>query len=285
MAQKKTTFYLAVINSPNITGIRKLNKKEFEEYFSQIVKLEQFGNDEQLYKVVELNHIDLTEKVIHYTEYYKGNPPTIFLDLSIHLMDINRLILNLLSSIRSYLDFTETRLKREYGSESDEFKLFKLAQSKAFDENFEYRFVYILRNYSQHCGLPTGSFQVKNKVNYQKLHFHLLRDELLRSFDWKKLKHELEMQSESFDILPLLEKTVVLLENINIQLNEFMINKLSNHGETLLNLIMECQTEKGFPCLLKISGNADEPNMEVKHFPYDIISRTTGVKMNIKVNK
>jgi hypothetical protein len=67
---------------------------------------------------------------------------------------INRRLLNYLSSTRLFLDYSESRLKRTYGKTSDEVVVFKELCKMIFDTDFSYRFAYKLRNYTQHFGLP-----------------------------------------------------------------------------------------------------------------------------------
>jgi hypothetical protein len=68
--------------------------------------------------------------------------------------EANRKLLNFLSAARTFLDHTEAHLKRLYGDGSEEAQRFLTATSEAYDRTFAYRFLYKLRNYAQHCGLP-----------------------------------------------------------------------------------------------------------------------------------
>jgi len=70
---------------------------------------------------------------------------------------LNRRLSNLLSSIRLFLDHSEFAFKRKYGKKSEEVEAFKKYASEKYDSSFSYRFVYKLRNYVQHCGIPIGS--------------------------------------------------------------------------------------------------------------------------------
>ena len=193
--------------------------------------------------------------------------------------------MNVLSSIRTYLDHTETRLNRTFGNKSEEYKLFKLLTSEAFDSHFAYRFLSKLRNYSQHCGLPVGSICMKDGKQGFKLELILLRDHLLGNFkSWGAIvKPELLNQEEEFDILSLLEQKVFLLNQVNQKISAVLLEKLSTQGSQLLSLIVETQEKgKGIPCLLKVGGAIDNPQMEMKWFPYSVISKLTGIKLNVK---
>ena len=80
----------------------------------------------------------------------------------------------------------------------------------------------------------------------------------------------------------LLEKKVELLEEVNREINSTILKKLTNQGNHLFELIMETQNKgKGIPCLLEISGPIDNPTIQMKWFPYDVISEITGTKINM----
>ena len=113
-----------------------------------------------------------------------------------------------LAAFKKYLDNWETHLKRTYGKSSEEFKLFKLAQNKEYDNHMEYRIFYRLRNYDQHCGnlvskiiakvLPDGSSQYLVLAD---------RNRLLHDFDeWKPEEITyLSSCEDYFDIRPLIQ--------------------------------------------------------------------------------
>jgi hypothetical protein len=58
----------------------------------------------------------------------------------------------LLFEFRKFCDNWETQINHEYGKDSDEFKTFKGATAAEYDNHMEYRIMYQLRNYDQHCG-------------------------------------------------------------------------------------------------------------------------------------
>ncbi|RKE77874.1 hypothetical protein [Chryseobacterium sp. AG363] len=284
----EVTYSLATIDSPNITNIRILSYHDYESISQIINKLEKFQHDEALYSIIELNLNDLNQRCKFYLEKYAENPKLDSKEFSLQFLDLNRIILNTLSSIRTYLDHTETRLKRNFGNESEEFLLFKRLTSECFDNYFSYRFLSKLRNYAQHCGLPTGSINLTDDVNGYKLELSLLRDDLLGSFDsWGlNVKPDLQNQDSQFDILPLLEEKTELLRDVNTKMNSLILQKLKYQGENLLKLIEETQIKgKGIPCLLRVFGDVDSPTMQIKWFPYEVITKITGVKINMIYHK
>ncbi|WP_345991349.1 hypothetical protein AAEU33_05765 [Chryseobacterium sp. Chry.R1] len=158
----------------------------------------------------------------------------------------------------------------------------------SFDNYFSYRFLSKLRNYTQHCGLSTGSINLTDNVNGYKLKLSLLRDDLLGHFEsWRlNVKPDLQNQDSQFDILPLLEEKTELLRDVNPKTNSLILRKLKYQGENLLKLIEEKQIKgKGIPCQLRVFGDVDPPTMQIKRFPYEIITKITGVQINMIYHK
>lgn len=277
-------YYLAAIDSPNISGVRKLSEHEYFKIYENIRLLEKFSKDEDLYNIIELNHEDLLQRVEFYKNRFSKDQQMGFELITNQFMDLNRLILNLLSSIRTYLDHTETKIKRENTIHSEEYKLFKRLTTESFDNNFSYRFLAKLRNYSQHCGLPSGSLNIHSEVDEQTLTIFIDRDNLLNDYNsWGVIvTNELKKQPEKFDILPLIEQKVEILKKINNHLSENNLSKLTEEGKNLLDLISEViKQDKGVPMLLKTSGEIDNPEITIKWFPYAMISRTNGVTLEV----
>jgi hypothetical protein len=121
-------------------------------------------------------------------------------------LNLNRCLLNLLSAIRSYLDYVET--KRKYGDASSSITRFKKSCSDAYDNSFSYRFLYRFRNYAQHCGLPlTRAFSNAETTEHgsesvhRSLEVGIHRDELLAAkFNLGKLKTEFANQPSVIDV-------------------------------------------------------------------------------------
>ena len=69
-------------------------------------------------------------------------------------INTNRITFNLLASFRFFIDHAEAHVKRRYGKTSNESQNFSSILRSNFDKYFSYRFLYKLRNFSQHLGFP-----------------------------------------------------------------------------------------------------------------------------------
>ena len=121
------------------------------------------------------------------------------------IMELNRLFTNFTNMFNNYLSYYEVDIKDVFGENSKEFKEIKKIENNFFDDNFEYRLIYNLRNYSDHYKIPITS--LKDNANNSKRHFYITKDSLL---NWKKinkhLKPDIESLANDIDVLELLNK-------------------------------------------------------------------------------
>lgn len=127
-----------------------------------------------------------------------------------------------LSSATTFLYLAENDLKRKYGQGSNEFSEFNSLRQNLHASNFSYRFLYDLRNFSQHYALPITSLDLHSSRPtltedleiYVELSFQ--RDKLLASgWNWKEeLRKDIEGQPEQILALPLIDQYLLILMNI-----------------------------------------------------------------------
>lgn len=190
-----------------VKRVRELNESEATSIAQDLETLFSFDRHLQILRVVELNEASLLADIKHCAlEMPHGLMQPSTAALNNVFIQINKGVLNLLSSLKTLLDFAETYLKRKYGEKSKQFQLFKKEQAIKFDESFSYRFCYKLRNYAQHCGLPVGGLETQAThlsptemlSNYTVT---LYRDHLLSDFDWgRHVEEDLTKLPEAFDL-------------------------------------------------------------------------------------
>lgn len=137
-------------------------------------------------------------------------------------IEVNRHFLNFLAAVRQLLDHTETRLKRKYLDTPEVYEVFRKRTVAAFDGVFAYRFIYKLRNFSQHCGAPVGVIDFESKAVGDKgmiMHtLHLLFDAkqlLLDGGDvWGPVTADLRKLGTRFPVDPLPREVMKELEAI-----------------------------------------------------------------------
>jgi hypothetical protein len=241
---------LGIICGNHIKSVRELDLIEYEEYKQAVERLGNFMKDQELMVMVRRDYDEYENLLQPYAvEYLKGDAPRL-LPFDRLSLEINTRILNFLSSVRTFLDHTETYLKRRYGENSERFNKFKQACSDAYDNNFSYKFIYHLRNYAQHCGMPTSQMRF-NKIivdrEAQKIGTSIQilcnRDELLIKHNWKKVKAELQQQPEEIEIGHHMYEMLNCLHQINLILIEQEFPNIIESAQTIEQLVLPLRNE------------------------------------------
>lgn len=202
---------LAIFSGNKIETFRRLSNSEVEQYHQSAAFILHFAQDRRIFQFQKSNFDDYGRLLEEYSEDAQlkkiiGKPPT-SPEAERVLFEINRHLLNYLSTIRTFLDYSEYNLKRRYGKNSEIFASFKEACRKAYSNCFSYRFIYNLRNCAQHCTFPIAlELTSQEVVPYSgkiqnSLIVKLDRDRLLTSgYDWRKMSEKIQSLPEQFDI-------------------------------------------------------------------------------------
>jgi hypothetical protein len=158
------TLQLGGANGADLKLVRKITDEEYSLYKIHASRLFEFSSGQQLYFLVRGNY-EAYFGILD--EYYKAyvedaltmDGPT----LDNILLTSNRHLLNLLSSFRTYIDHSTTTLSRKHGKNSERLQRFKLACQRCYENEFSYRFLYKMRNYAQHCGMPIGPLEIESE--------------------------------------------------------------------------------------------------------------------------
>lgn len=232
-----------------INEIRPLGNEEIEIYDTQKNILMEFVNDFALVEYVRLNYESLMEllnetiiKVAKEPSFIGSYPFKTFPFL------LNTRILNYMMSVKTLLDHMETSINRRYGENSTEFVEFKALTANEFDSKFSYRFMYKLRNFVQHCGMPPLSYTISKSLDETsstlsvELIVYFMRDELIRGFSkWgTPVKADLTQMDESFPIMPIFNEHINSIFKVYILFNEkYHITKALKAKEYIINFIGE----------------------------------------------
>jgi hypothetical protein len=190
-----------------VRRVRDLSESEAALVDRDLDSLFAFDRHRQIISVVELNEHDLLEiigKCAKKMPHGLMQPSTTASNDM--FIEVNKGVLNLLSSLKTFLEFADTYLKRKYGDQSEQALSFKKEQSAKFDNNFSYRFCYKLRNYAQHCGLPvsgleTNTTHLSSTEMVSNFTLTLYRDQLLSAFTWgRHVALDLKRLPEVFDL-------------------------------------------------------------------------------------
>jgi hypothetical protein len=228
-------------NSPEVDvsiDIQKsLTEREVIAIENAIAQINKYRSSKRLINIFYLNDEEIEgffagafESLLANSISWRGNKDKDIENVYLHA---NRLLLNYLSSFRTYIDHSRAYLSKEYGKKSTQLNKFDKLLSFHFDNNFCYRFFYKLRNYAQHCGIPLDS--VSFKSNYDrpnseiKGHLQALFEpkNLLENYDsWGPLvTKDLTNSEEAFELRELRHTMKPIMYNIHFNFEKFTISK------------------------------------------------------------
>lgn len=196
--------------------VLSLSDVEYAKFSRANTEMLQFTRDIYFFDMLRWNYEDW-ECLLQAYAANEREPP--IAALAKRQVDINltRVLLNYLSSVRTYLDHTETALKRRHGADSREATRFKKRCSAAFDGAFAYRFVCKLRNFAQHCGIPISHIVITSSMaKAAELQVFTSREHLLTGFDWRpqSLQAEIRALPSEVRIEPYLAEAFFLVKQI-----------------------------------------------------------------------
>lgn len=282
---------LGVFRNGEIRAFRELTAQEYEEYKSNLKILIDFSNKQQLFTIINLNYEEFKNLINTYFIEFKNNSSMNWVRMERMLINTNRVLLNFLSSFRTLLDHMEYILKKDYGNESGEFKKFKKVCSEQYDNYFSYRFLYKLRNYTQHCGMPVGSLTIDSKVSnieskkvedYLAVYFD--RDTLLNKYDsWGPIKNEIMDLPPKTEINPFVDDVIQCISRINLTVIEHDLEKVLKSTNYFENLLIPFKDIDEIPAIFDIAdkyGNQEKLKVNIEWMPLHIIDMVLKVRQN-----
>lgn len=280
---------LGFLEKQKITCVKNISDKEYTEYKKNLKVLTDFSSKQQLFTILNLNFDEFNCLVSTQLLEFKKNPSMNWPRMEAILINTNRILINFLSSFRTLLDHMEYNLKKIYGNESEKFKRFKNICSEQYDKYFSYRFLYKLRNYSQHCGMPVGSLTINSKVSedtnketdeYLAVYFN--RDELLNKYDsWGIVKNEISNLPPKIEINAFVKELMECMTSINLIVIEDDIEDVYRSSEYFQNLILPFKNMDVTPAIFDVidkSGERKKLKVEVEWLPIHLIDKVLASK-------
>lgn len=261
-----------------------LSYSEYSNLMNMVNEISLFNQNKRLFLIVSQNIEDLIAFINETINLIKnklniswnaiGGPEHEELNLK-----ANRLFLNYLSSIRTFLDHSETFLKRVLGNDSAESKEFENSKATIYDESFAYKFFYKLRNYSQHVGLPLEGFSYSSNLEtfsgtrdtVVKVVFN--KEILLKEFDWKLIKNELSVQPDKFELLPLLKEVDDYINSLSKVLRRIISKKVMSSAIYLNEKTLHLKNTQTYVCIFSHVKQLPKKAVQfnAQHIPFDLI--------------
>lgn len=227
-------------------GVRELSIDEFERLNTALSLAGLFNESLTLYEICQANAKDIEDfhdQVINTTGLNFASSHNM-------VVELNRLLLNYLSSFRTFVDHQETQLSKISTTEDNWISHFKTRCSEVYDSSFSYRFLWNLRNYVQHCGLPVGGVNIRTKnkaegTEESEVSVYFKRDQLLENYKgWKKIvRTELAQQAERIAIFEHITNLRTCIDELAMTALEVHIHRLSEHWEFLVGVFNEVMAQ------------------------------------------
>lgn len=278
--------YLGYIKDKNFVRVCDLDDNKYLKFKESSKRLIEYSRENHLVKMVYMNYKDYHSIITNYFAKRDNGKNLDFDTMEVMVLDINTSIMNFLSSFRTFLDHTETKFKRKYGTDSRETVRIKEFMSHFYDTNFSYRFIYKLRNYTQHCGMPVGEISTHSeainedtKETNESLYIFFNRDELLENFDgWGTfVREELKKQKPMFDINSHIDNTMKYVGEIKKEMVLIELPYLLEDVNILVTLLDE----------IKKSGDIEPLStpgvFEIIDSGYDLIKGKKKQKISINI--
>lgn len=259
---------LARADGEKISCIRPITEEQYELYRFHRDVISEFSRGHELLKLVLEEHhqfqqglVDVGHAIAHQPDLINQN------NLRVLTFKTSRLMLSFLSSVRTFLEHAQTSISRQYGKTSEQLLYFKELTAHQFDNLFSYRFLYKLRNYTQHCGMPPVSFSVNIVPNAEmEIQLLFMRKVLVEEYsEWGGvLKKELESSAEPLYVFPLLKEHRNSIVGIYLDFYErFSSEKVSVSGKWICDFLSDADPDDKY-CFLDVGDTP--PDSKEKSF-------------------
>ncbi len=242
MDQELSKYQIGNFENNELSGERYLTTQEYEKFTRSHTFILNCKQIISLYNIIVRNFNELIDYDDKLNEILlRGDYPVIQNETKNIHIDINRLLLNYMSSVRLYVDYLKTQFSR---NESLKPMLddYRLILAKCYDNSFPYRFFYKLRNYAQHIDLPIETISLKmkriskGKYTYSiPIYFDTVS--LLEKYkEWHIVKKDLENGPENLNVYDILQEHFVSVNYINNEVYLLIKIAASQHALFLNNL-------------------------------------------------
>jgi hypothetical protein len=279
---KKDLYRLDSFENNTFRIIKHLTEEEFVNAKQSVKIISEYNQHFLIYIYFQLNLIEFDNLCKSLS-----NLPVVQVDIrylqSKHLhINVNRIVFNLLSSFKFFLDGSESYVKRKFGNASSEAKQFTYTTNDVFDKSFAYRFLYKLRNYSQHLGFPihlTPFQAVKNRNSPESMvgdvKMIVDREKLIQEKDLlgRIVYNDLASLTDDIDVKPLifeLAKDVLAMEQLIFRLHSATLENSIAYIDSLAGGFKTGSNQLVIMC--EMEEDAEQYRLKYLNLPFDDIS-------------
>jgi hypothetical protein len=274
-------------SGPSIELGDEITQEQYENFQNAIAEIHELEHIKRLFEITFLNKNDFVDtynrdvkKLIESSWTLAGDRKK----YNQHHLNFNRLFLNYLSSIRSFIDHNQTLITRKFGKDSEEIAEFKKICKYYYDNFFCYRFFYKLRNYSQHCGLPLKDFNLstnRHENGSYSAEAEMTFDSvlLLEEYDWGTVvTADLKKINGEFSLAPIVEDMTKVLLGFWQAVDTLYLTKVSKAVKFIKDNTDHLRADNTDVCIFY--NIVDNPDGSLKTFerltiPLDLVDELT----------
>lgn len=261
-------------------GLRKISDEEIETYEEAVKHLHEFTGAEDLLRICQDNSRDFRATLGDLRSGVGQDDPSADNGRSLPL-ELNRRLLSLLASFRLYADYSETRFKRRFGKDSAEVSQLKAVFANAYDGSFSYRFLWGLRNYAQHCGLPIGHVKTLARLREDgtregSVEVMFEMETLLakgRDYWGSQVRADLESAAPLVDVGPVVAALMPVLEKVQDGLISVERTSLLASGRAALWVVGEAYFYDAEPALGEAGVGLPPDEFRFLPVPIELLNR------------
>ncbi|CAH7025085.1 conserved hypothetical protein [Vibrio chagasii] len=248
------------------TKIHALKPICYEQFESDRNAIAEYHNSLKLIKSVQLNIQEFLQSIVSYAADFLESKDMNEEKFDMISLNFSRQLLNILSMFRSLLDHSDFSLSRSFGKTSKELEKWKSVQSEQYDEFFEYRLFYKLRNYCQHIGVPPLQISFSDSAEQEGVSFRLdlQTDQLLEEKSvWnKQLIKDLESAPQRIPVIDCLNNWSGCFQDISKTLLEIKRESALDAANRVLAYRGEHElpTDVGQLCAVFLPTTDSKPN-------------------------
>lgn len=284
----KNKIRLCSLENNSFNDIKEIDRKTLNSIEQDIDKVNAYNNHFKIYIYYQLSFLEFDK----FCKTLK-NIPVAKIDLNNFLtdnytMNANRIVFNLITAFKFYIDSSERHILKRFGEKSIEFSRFIDLTHKYFDTFFSYRFLDKLRNYTIHVDFPIYMipFQAQeNKKNPEKmtgnLNLKVNRQDLLKEKSYLKARvtKDITELTDDIDVEPLIYELSKLILKIEKYIYSLYQTELE---ESISNLNMYARKYKTknneVAIIYAIEKIENKISAQTLTFPFDKIDEIESFK-------
>lgn len=272
---------LSTFENRQFETIKDISQESFDALILDSELLKKSHNQFVIFKYLQLNLTEYSNLLRKISNLPNGIVDIKKITSPELLLETNRIVLNVLSSFKFFLDNGESFLKRKYGKDSIIARGFIQLTRKIHGESFSYRFLSKLRNYSIHLGFPFQGLEFrteKNKENPEKaigslqllIDINLIKKE--KSL-FGSVHKEFSDLNNDIDIKPLIRNLSISILEIQDYIYNVQKEEIENSIENIETFTGDFKTnDNEIKVFNSLKRDGEKITFNAYHVPFEIIS-------------